>query len=149
MFHRGTFGPVAGHPKRLMLKLWFTRCRDNPRPSWKHSPHGTTDVVFGHDPFGQRPVWESVWRWMLGAAAPPPPLSPHHGVHHAELATLVQALRGGAPDATAEPARVAAAYALAAAGPMGPMVPSRSSNGWKCRPPPPPPPPTDRRSSRS
>jgi hypothetical protein len=39
VFHRGTHGPVAGEPYRLMLKLWYCRQQDNTGgPTWDHHP---------------------------------------------------------------------------------------------------------------
>ena len=124
-------------PLRLLSKklkesgcteLWYVRCQDNTDgPTWHHEPQEDTYApdLFKEsrppaaDVEGQNTIWETMWRWMLGPAAPAAPVAPAvDGRVIAELTARVTAgsADGSLADAAVEPLRVSAAYQLAELG---------------------------------
>jgi hypothetical protein len=129
VYHRGTHRSVGpDHDKRIMIKLWYFRTRDNAEPSWNHVPADDdhAPVAFRTDAGvqgAQEPIWCRMWHWMLGNGtfkgdAPIRPIDEVGG----ELSSLTQQLRASASGTDAakiEPSRVGAAYRLAIAGEQG------------------------------
>ena len=127
VYHRGTHrsaGPDMD--KRIMIKLWYFRARDNDEPSWDHTPAEDDDapLAFRTDAGirgGQEPIWTRMWHWMKGNGVTKGD-APVRAVDEAELASLTTRLEesaGGLDAAKIEPSRVGAAYALALAGEQG------------------------------
>lgn len=129
VYHRGTHRSVGPeHDKRIMIKLWYFRTRDNAEPSWNHQPAQDDEAprAFRTDAGlrgGQEPIWCRMWHWMLGNGATKgdAPIRPidEAGGELSSLVAQLSASASGVDAAKIEPARVGAAYRLALAGEQG------------------------------
>ena len=115
VFHRGTYGPYEEQPTRLMLKLWYCRMQEPRQPSWDHHPAAAVHPATS--PFGssaESVIWLSIWQWMLGDRASCNATTGTAAQLNANQQLLMRACSTSRLESTQhEPARVAAAYALA------------------------------------
>lgn len=129
VYHRGTHRSAGpDQDKRIMIKLWYFRTRDNAEPSWDHRPAEDDDAPLAFRTSagiqgGQESIWNRMWHWMLGNGITKGD-APARKIHEAggELSLLTKQLgasAGGVDAAKIEPSRVGAAYRLALAGKQG------------------------------